>query len=168
MGSRCREFESPCSDQINSQRRKESKTMNKSNQTKAKFLGMSYGAACGQLRKRIMFSMAQELGRDTCYRCGKKIETVDELSVEHKKFWLHVNVDLFWDLDNIAFSHLKCNNSHQRIPHKITPPGGYSWCNICKRFRPKSEFPPKLRDKGGWIPCRECSTQERRKYPRKR
>ena len=122
---------------------------------------MSYGAACGQLRKRIMFSLLQELNRDICYRCGKKIETVDELSIEHKKFWLRVDVELFWNLDNITFSHLNCNNKHRRIPHKITPPDGYSWCSRCSQFKLLSEFPTKYLSPDGRKRrlCTRCRTE---------
>jgi hypothetical protein len=40
---------------------------------------------------------------NVCYRCGKKIETVGELSIEHKNNWIGISIDLFWDLDNVAF-----------------------------------------------------------------
>jgi uncharacterized protein YdaU (DUF1376 family) len=41
------------------------------------------------------------------------IETADELSIEHKLPWEGVSVKLFWSLDNIAFSHLRCNRNHR-------------------------------------------------------
>ena len=72
-------------------------------------LGMSKGAANGRLNKMIMFRLVQRLGEDFCFRCEKQIEDISELSIEHKKPWLDVDVALYWDLDNIAFSHLHCN-----------------------------------------------------------
>lgn len=51
-----------------------------------------------------------------CHQCGLKIENVDELSVEHKTPWLDSEdpVKNFFDLDNIAFSHLSCNSAAAR------------------------------------------------------
>ena len=83
--------------------------MDTSNRNKNEFLGMPYGTANNQLRKMILFDLVKRCGLDTCYRCGKKIENIDDLSIEHKKAWLGVDVKLFWDLNNIAFSHLNCN-----------------------------------------------------------
>jgi hypothetical protein len=68
---------------------------------KSEQLGMSFGTACHKLRKSIMFLLAQETGRDICVRCGERIETVNDFTIEHIKPWLDVNVSLFWDLDNI-------------------------------------------------------------------
>jgi len=60
-----------------------------------------------------MFGMAQRLGEDVCYRCDKRIELVEDLSVEHKEPWQSSTnpVVSFFDLDNIAFSHLSCNSA---------------------------------------------------------
>lgn len=75
---------------------------------KSALLGMNFGTASNRLRKLIMFDMMGRLDEDTCFRCGTKISTPDELSIEHKLPW-QKNVELFWDLTNIAFSHLRCN-----------------------------------------------------------
>jgi hypothetical protein len=102
--------------------------LNSSNAKKDKQLGMSHGKATHQLRKMIIFNLVQRLGEDVCYRCGKKIENVDELSIEHKIDWLDSSnpVDLFFDLGNIAFSHLNCNVSASYRPtglRESTPHG---------------------------------------------
>ena len=85
--------------------------MTNSNKKKNVQLKMSYGKANNNLRKAIMFQMIQKAGLDICFQCGKKIETINELSIEHKIPWLDSDdpVKLYFDLDNIAFSHLKCN-----------------------------------------------------------
>jgi len=90
--------------------------MNSSNRIKAEQLGMPHGTACGRLRKAIMFSLIQELGLDACYQCGHPIESVGDLSIEHKEHWLHSDdpVGKFFDLENIAFSHLICNSLARR------------------------------------------------------
>ena len=70
---------------------------------------MSVGTATHRLKKSLMLRLAQRCGMDWCCRCGERIDTEHELSVEHVKPWLDVDPSLFWDLDNIAFSHLSCN-----------------------------------------------------------
>ena len=94
--------------------------MTTSNKKRHLQLGMPFGTAQGRLRKMIMFQMIQKLGLDICFQCGKKIETVEELSIEHKIPWLDKEnaKELFWDLDNIAFSHLNCNVSAGRRHNK--------------------------------------------------
>jgi hypothetical protein len=82
--------------------------------TKAKalqVLGMPETMASARLKKQLMFHLAKKLGMDICYRCQNPIETVVEFSVEHKESWLLSDnpYETFFDLDNIAFSHLKCN-----------------------------------------------------------
>lgn len=71
-------------------------------------LGMGYGTAMNRLRKNVLFRLVQDLGRDDCFKCGLKIATALELSLEHKIPW-NGDAELFWDLDNIAFSHRACN-----------------------------------------------------------
>lgn len=72
-------------------------------------LGMSPVVAQVRLKKLLLFSFVQRLGLDDCYRCRQKITEVTELSIDHIKPWRNQSADLFWDLDNIAFSHTRCN-----------------------------------------------------------
>jgi hypothetical protein len=53
---------------------------------------------------------------DTCYVCGETIQSEKELTIEHKTPWLHsdIPIELFYDIDNIAFSHAKCNKSNRK------------------------------------------------------
>ena len=85
--------------------------MTKGNEKKKRILGMPYGTAFNKLRKLLMFKLAQEAGKDICCRCGEKIETAEEFSIEHIVPWLNSDnpQENFWNLENIAFSHLKCN-----------------------------------------------------------
>lgn len=87
------------------------KKLPNSNLKKVELLGMAHGTANGRLRKTIMFMLAQRCGMDTCYRCADKIETCEELSIEHKDEWERAAdpVLAFFNLENIAFSHLACN-----------------------------------------------------------
>ncbi len=85
-------------------------------------LGMNPSTAASALKKDIMFSLIKRLDEDICYQCGKRIETVKELSVEHKTPWLHTEnpKETFFDLGNIAFSHLSCNSRAARSPTRGT------------------------------------------------
>ena len=91
--------------------------MNNTNIKKQQQLGLPFGTASARLKLTILFNLVQKTNQDICFKCDKKIETPDELSIEHKKVWLDVSPDLFWALDNIAFSHRKCNKA-ERKPRK--------------------------------------------------
>ena len=90
------------------------------NEKKTIVLGMPHNKARHQLMKAILFHLIQKLGLDICYRCNKKIETIKDLSVDHKKAWLNSSNarELYFDLDNVGFSHLTCNCSFAN--HKKT------------------------------------------------
>ena len=75
-------------------------------------LGMSYGAACNRLRKNILFHLLKEHGKNICFKCSEVIDKVEDLSIEHKLPWEGRDASLFWDIENIAFSHMKCNRPH--------------------------------------------------------
>lgn len=85
--------------------------MGEQNKKKSDQLGMSHGTATSRLRKNVMFSLIKLCGMDVCFQCGEPIDSPDDLSIEHKVPWLDSEcpVELFFDLTNIAFSHLKCN-----------------------------------------------------------
>jgi hypothetical protein len=125
--------------------------MNARGARKSAFLGMPHGTAANRLRKMVMFSLLEKYGENVCFKCSEKIETAEELSIEHKQPWEGISVELFWSLDNIAFSHLKCNRNHRHASggakrRKIGPEGS-SWCRRCKSFRPVTEF---SRNKTRW------------------
>jgi hypothetical protein len=86
--------------------------MSKGNKVKAAALGMSHGTAANRLRKMILFSLVCRLSLNMCYQCGGEILSVNDLSIEHKEPWLRADdpSQSFFNLDNIAFSHLSCNS----------------------------------------------------------
>ena len=92
-----------------------------SNAVKSKALGVAHGTAANRLRKNILFSLVCRLALNECYQCGEEIISVDDLSIEHKEPWLQADdpVKSFFDLDNIAFSHLSCNVKAGSRPTKI-------------------------------------------------
>jgi hypothetical protein len=81
---------------------------------KGRQLGMSMSLASGRLMRMILFDLVQRLNLDQCFHCSLKITTLVEFSIEHKKPWLHISPDLYWDLGNISFSHRKCNSGARR------------------------------------------------------
>ena len=135
----------------------------------AQQLGMSQGAAAGKLRKTILFSLLVKLKENICFKCEKEITTETDLSIEHKKPWENRSSELFWDLDNIAFSHLRCNVIHTRyggsLRRKIGPEGT-SWCTICQDFLPIERF---YKDRNRWDGfndrCISCLSEKRKDYP---
>lgn len=94
--------------------------MHKGNKKKADALGMSFGTAANRLRKMVLFSLVVRLKENFCYRCGGEILTEADLSIEHKDAWLQADdpVQSFFDLNNVAFSHLSCNIAAASKPHK--------------------------------------------------
>lgn len=97
----------------------------KMNKIKSEQLEIPFSTANQRLRKMIMFKLVQECGRDNCYRCKEKITDIDNFSIEHMEDWLHTEnpKELFFDLNNIAFSHHKCNTSRGQQMKKVGKSG---------------------------------------------
>jgi len=130
---------------------------------KNEFLGMPVGTANNRLRKMILFDLLCRYGENKCYRCGKEIDKVDNLSIDHKRAWLNVSKDLFWDLDNIAFSHTTCNFGASRHNKKIGEVGT-AWCYRCKQFLPVELFgPDKQRWNGLRNICKSCDVRRKKR-----
>jgi hypothetical protein len=89
------------------------------NQRQTVLLQEPFGTACTKLRKMILFHLLKKYKENFCYRCSKEIETIQELSIEHKEAWLNSNnpIEKFYDLNNIAFSHLHCNRVACVVKH---------------------------------------------------
>lgn len=136
------------------------------NKMKSEHLGMNASTAQHQLRKKILFSLLKKLNENFCFQCGAEIESEETLSIEHKTPWLHGDVSLFWDLDNIAFSHLKCNIGAARKPEsypdrKDVPlnvgPDGTHWCYKCQQFLPSHLFSKNsTKCRGLQKECKQC------------
>lgn len=108
-------------------------------QRRAEQLGMSYGNASSKLRKQLLFRYVVDAGDNLCFGCGQEITNIDDLSVEHIQPWENRNVDLFWDLDNIAFSHIKCNKPHAYRSRDKNEQGQLR-CTKCKEYKDEQEF----------------------------
>lgn len=106
------------------------------NEMKTAKLGMPIGTASNRLRKSILLHLLKRLNENVCFQCGERIHDADELSIEHKEPYLHSDdpVGLFFSLDNIAFSHLKCNISAANKPMKGKGkhPSMWAYLNGCR------------------------------------
>ncbi|SMC41273.1 HNH endonuclease [Sporomusa malonica] len=74
-------------------------------------LGEKLSTAKSKLNKLLMFELAKKCNMDSCYRCGEKIDDITDFTIDHKESWLLGDdpAQLFYDMDNIAFSHARCN-----------------------------------------------------------
>ncbi len=86
----------------------------KSHEEKSRQLGEAITTASHRLSRMVMFNLFRRLGEDICIRCGKQIERFEEFSLDHRKPWLHVSPELFWNLENIGAAHKKCNSGARR------------------------------------------------------
>jgi hypothetical protein len=105
---------------------KRKKCIERCRQEAAKQLGEKFSIARHKLNRQIFFSLIQKLGLNVCYRCQRAIENYYEVSIDHKEPWLHKEnaVDLFYNLENIAFSHRRCNSKYFRFG-KLENNSGY-------------------------------------------
>src|SRR5271166_6279471 len=110
---------------------------------------MPLSTANYRLYRLILFEMVRRLDLNLCFQCGRRIATVEEFSVEHKKPWLDVSPLLFWDLSNIAFSHGSCNSNaarknveamHLAVNKQKVSPKGKAWCSGHKTYLPVNQF----------------------------
>ena len=111
------------------------------NEIKSEQLGMAFGTAGNRLRKQLMFELVVQAGRDTCYRCGEPITCSEHLSIDHKEPWQDSDDPpaMFFDLENVTFSHLACNIGAGRRKAASHP----SWttyengcrCEECRAFK---------------------------------
>jgi hypothetical protein len=135
----------------------------------AQQLGMAHGTAANRLRKIILFSLLVRLKENFCFKCNKEIKTELELSIEHKLPWEGRDTKLFWDLNNISFSHLGCNRPHKfysgnlsiysMSPNKKTQnaPIGKAWCSGHKDYRSIEDFHFNIRNINKVASyCKEC------------
>jgi hypothetical protein len=137
------------------------KAVSKSGARKSAFLGIPHGTASNRLRKLILFHLLQKHGENICFKCAGVIDAADDLSVEHKQPWEGVSIELFWSLENIAFSHLRCNRNHRYegggAKLRKTGPAGTAWCRKCQTFLPVVAFSRnKTRWNGLQAWCRAC------------
>jgi hypothetical protein len=110
----------------------------------------------------ILFKFVQKCQEDICFRCGSQIQSIEDLSIEHKLPWEGIDIDLFWDLDNIVFSHLKCNLPHRQnggTPRKSL--NGKLFCYSCEEYKIPSAFSKnKYQKSGRKSSCKKCISRK--------
>lgn len=119
-------------------------------QKKSAALGMSFTTANYRLKKLVMFNILCKYGENICFRCEMPIVDINTLTIEHKLPWLDVDPALFWDMDNIAFSHFSCNSRAARSStqprilkiqrSRMIGPSGTAWCHGHRDFLPIGKF----------------------------
>jgi len=109
---------------------------------KVRQLGMDPGTASNRLGKALLFSLGKKLNMDWCFHCAARIESYKDMSIEHKVPWLHSKdpSDLYFDLDNIAFSHKSCNYKAARPRVGKPCPSSTAYrkgcrCEGCKKIK---------------------------------
>lgn len=108
--------------------------MSNSAKRKAEKLGMSFGAARHKLVKSILWDFIVKSKQNTCYQCNTEILTISDLSIEHKTPWETSEnpVKKYFDLNNIAYSHLPCNVKRLNQPSKVSCPSLGSYRGGCR------------------------------------
>ena len=102
-------------------------------------LGMNPSTARNRLLRDLVAKLLRER-KETCYRCDKPLNS--DWTVDHKINWLDSDdpVGLFFDVDNVAFSHHSCNSGASRTPMKK-----YDSPTACKRAWKQSNYSPAKR-----------------------
>jgi hypothetical protein len=82
-------------------------------------LGMNPSTAAHRLRVDLLFDLAVKAGH-VCFRCGLSL-TRETFSIEHKEAWQSAADPkaAFFDLGNIAYSHLACNTAASIRSNKV-------------------------------------------------
>lgn len=83
-------------------------------------LGMHPSTASNRLQRDIIWDFIVKTDQTKCHRCGLEMSRED-YSIEHKEPWLDSEdpVELFFNLDNISYSHQKCNYGAARKYTKV-------------------------------------------------
>jgi hypothetical protein len=108
-------------------------------------LGVSIGTARCRLVRLIIFDFIIKTANNKCFKCLSPM-TLEDFTIEHKKPWFNQNKasDLYFDLENISFSHAKCNRpdnpNWNNSSKRIDSPEGFSWCNVCKTHKELEHF----------------------------
>lgn len=107
-------------------------------------LGMNPSTAANRLVKDVLWKLIVQTNQDICCKCGEPMSR-ETFSIEHVIPWLDSEdpVGLYFDLENISFSHLRCNVEDAR-PKQRKPVCGTVWsykngCRCKECIRAKSD-----------------------------
>jgi len=84
--------------------------MNNATRKKKNQLGMHPSTASNRLCKDLIWDFVVKTEQNHCYHCHHEM-TRESFSIEHKTPWLDSDdpLGMFFDLENISFSHQSCN-----------------------------------------------------------
>lgn len=129
-------------------------------ESKSEQLGMSFSTAAHRLRKMVMFNLAIKLNENICFKCNNEIADINEFTIEHKIAWQGKSNELFWDLDNIAFSHSKCNRPEIFYGRKSKRRKDDLWlCIECEEYLPEDRFSFNKGTPRSW--CKICRVKRK-------
>lgn len=114
-------------------------------------LGMAISTARSQLLNRLLFRELTANGECKCHRCGQAIKSADDLSIDHKEPWMNKSnaVELFFDLENISYSHRSCNSSARRCALNVRADSGFKGVMVCKDVKRTAKYKAVLQKKAG-------------------
>lgn len=69
--------------------------------------------------KDVLWSLIVKTEQNNCCKCGEEMSR-ETFSIEHLEPWLDSEdpIGLYFELENIGFSHLRCNVEDRRIEKK--------------------------------------------------
>ncbi len=89
------------------------------------------------LLRKIIFDLVQKTDRDFCYRCSQRIVDLSDFSIDHKVPWLGQDneEELFFNLENIGYSHRSCNYKARRCALKVNNKTGYKGVTYYEKYK---------------------------------
>lgn len=111
-------------------------------------LGMNPSTAANRLVKDVLWKLIVQTGQDSCCKCGESMSR-ETFSIEHLVPWLDSEdpLKLYFDLDNISFSHHSCNVGSARNAMK-------KYETRDEYYRAKREYDRKFSKDRGYCPQR--------------
>ena len=96
------------------------------------FLVSAYQETAYKVQEVEKKVLVQETKKDRCFRCDEKITNYIELSIDHMDAWLDQDNSVFWNLNNIAYSHLTCNSAKSATSSINKHPSYNSYSSGCR------------------------------------
>jgi hypothetical protein len=105
-------------------------------------LGMSFGTARARLERDILYALAVQAGH-VCHRCAGPLDR-STFSVEHKTPWMQADDPkaAFFSLENVAFSHLRCNTAEMIERRRSPIPAQQRRRDYTRKWRAKTGYDP--------------------------
>jgi hypothetical protein len=125
------------------------------------------GKASALLLRQTVWLLLVATDQGRCFRCGGEMSLAD-YSLDHAEPWRGQDAALFWDPNNIHWSHKLCNTKAART---VTPSqdarrrivrNGLLRCSFCKKDLPVSQFWKSSKVNCGYNSlCKACDIAKR-------